>query len=216
MKRVIKIMLCALMTFSLTACEGLEELLGDKFGDILEDVIGGGEEGDNEEGENVYPSESIPIKFEGVEYIPYSYWVVYQITTNKSNSAVVNTQNYNPDEHVIVHFGFGKRMELYKGMEQDGEVLIYYDGIYGEWELDEDDRTMTITPTEGAPKTYRIDRLRCNDIFNGEMVLTIKERVSEQPDGEGSYDIETRYNLLGRNSEYFTFMGGSFPGGSQE
>jgi hypothetical protein len=203
MKRVVNIMLCALMALSLTACEGLEELLGDKFGDIIEDVIDGGE--NNDEGENLYPSESIPIRFEGVEYVPFSYWTVYTITKSDSNSSEVITENYNPDEYVVIHFELGKRMELYKGMEKDGELLLYYEGIYGEWTLDEVNRTMTITRKDGDPKTYNIQQFHCNEIGNGVMTL----RINEQYDGLGGYTTTT-YHLIGRNSEYFTYKGGSF------
>ena len=214
MKRVIKIMLCALMAFSLTACEGLEGLLGGSFSDILEG-IGGGGDNDDENGddyEDVYETPTY-IPFKGAEYIPYSYWTVCEI--RKNNGEEGTKESYNPDEFVVVHFGFGDRIELYKGMERDGELRIYHDGIYGEWTLDEYNRTMTITRKEGDPKTYNINFLSCNDIYNGEMVLTTTERISE-PDGKGSYTLTTQYLLIGRNSEYFTFMGGSFPGGSGE
>lgn len=200
MKRFVNIMLCALMALSLTACEGLEDLFVDKLVDIIEDVIGG-EENDDEGGENEYPSTEVI----SAEYVPFSYWTVYTITKSDSNSSEVITENYNPDEYVVIHFKLGRQMELYKGMEKDGELLLYYEGIYGECTLDEVNRTMTITRKDGDPKTYNIQRLHCNEIGNGEMTL----RINEQYDGVGGYTTTT-YHLIGRNSEYFTFKGGSF------
>ena len=216
MKRIVNIVLCALMAFSLTACEGLEALLGGSFSDILEGIGGSGDNDDEEEnGENVYPEATPSMRFEGAEYIPCSYWTVFGVTKNKSYSAHLIKESYNPDEFVVVHFGFGDRIALYKGMERDGELRLYYDGEYGNWTLDEDNRTMTITCDESAPKLYEIGWLSCNDIGNGEMNLRITEIVSE-PDREETYTLTTQYHLIGRNSEVFTFMGGSFPGGSGE